>query len=103
MKERNFTVGLLGPYANVCVKNRQDCVEYQVINGVADERSVRAAAGNYGRSMYEFSYSGYYGDRKEAITRIKNEIDKTKEYLEALEFSLKVTQKKNWVEVTRVK
>jgi len=99
MKEMNFVVGLIGPFANVKVVNKQDRVEYSIINGFADDRQVRGTVGNYQRSMYEFDFSGYYSDRKEAITRLNNEIESTRESLAALEFALKVTKKKNWVRV----
>lgn len=101
MNKMNFCVGLIGPYANVEVTNKIDRVEVKIINGNATEKEVRRSVGNYGKRMWDFDFSGHYSDRKEAAKRLEYAIEDKKLELEALEFALKVTKKKNWVMVER--
>lgn len=98
-KQYTYHVGILSPQAEVIVYNRQNEVEFKIISGSASEKEIRSRVGNYGSGQYEPYYSGYYSERKVAISRLEEEIQRTKDYLEALEFSLKVTKKKNWEEV----
>ncbi|AUR82879.1 coil containing protein [Vibrio phage 1.029.O._10N.261.55.A7] len=91
-----FHVGIIDPCAEVEVTNRQQHVEFKIISGYASESDIRASVGNYGRNQYEPHYSGYYASRKISINRLESEIERTKEYLAGLEFSLKVTKKRNW-------
>jgi len=93
-----YTFGYTDP-TTIEVTNRQQCVEYKVIYGFTDERDARAAAGNYGKSTYAYCFTGWCGDRKQAIKRLESDIKEAREHLEKLEFSLKVTKKKNWVRV----
>ncbi len=93
-----FTFGYTNP-TTVEVTNRQQHVEYKILNSFGDERDVRAAVGNAGRCQYSHYFSGWYHERKEAIERIEDDIKTLEKDLEQLRFALKVTKKKTWVEV----
>jgi len=91
-----FTFGYTNP-TTVEVINRQQHVEYKILNAFADERDVRAAVGNAGRGTYAHYFSGWHHERKGAIDRIEDDIKEAKQNLKELEFALKVTKKKKWV------
>lgn len=92
----NFTFGYTNP-TTVEVTNRQQHVEYKILNSFADERDVRAAVGNAQRGTYSHYFSGWHHERKEAIERIEGDIKELKQNLLELEFALKVTKKKKWI------
>ena len=82
------------------ITNRQQHVEYKIISGMrTDERDVRSCVGNFNGGTYSHCFSGWHSERAPAIERLENEIKKTKELLKQLEFSLKVTRKKKWIQV----
>ena len=82
------------------ITNRQQHVEYKITSGMrTDERDVRSCVGNFNSGTYSHYFTGWYGDRAPAIERLEGEIKKTKELLKQLEFSLKVTKKKKWIQV----
>ena len=99
MKEMQLTIGMFGPKAKVAITNKQNTVEYKVLSGHATESDARSAAGNIYKELYDFSYSGDYSNRKPAVDRISSRITELEKELEQLKFCLKVTKKKNWVEV----
>lgn len=98
-KSRTYTTGTFGGNFKVEVTNRQNCVEYKVLDGCCSESDIRSRVGNDWAGVYDHNYSGYYGNRKDALTRIQNEIEETKQKLSDLEFALKVTKKKDWVKI----
>jgi len=80
--------------------NRQQRVEYEVLNGNASEREIRAALGNVGRSQYQCFYTGFYSERKPAIKRLEKAIQELEKQVDDMKFALKVTKKKRWAKVT---
>lgn len=94
-----FTFGYTNP-TTVEVINRQQHVEYKILNNFGDERDVRVAVGNAQRGTYSHFFSGLYNERKPAIERIEGDIAELKLQLKELEFALKVTKKKTWKKIT---
>jgi len=99
MKSRDYSFGILSYQGKLRITNRQNCVEWEVLEGYADEEDARRCAGNFKKDLYDYSYSGYYHDSKQAIQRIERDIAETEKLLEELKFSLKVTKKKNWIKI----
>ncbi len=93
-----ITFGHFSP-VTVEVINRQQKVEYKVLNGAASEKEVRAALGNVGRDTYDYCFTGHYSDRKPAIKRLEKDIEELGKQLEYMKFALKVTKKKQWSKV----
>ena len=93
-----FTFGYTNP-TTVEVTNRQQHVEYKVLSSFADEKDVRGAVGNAGRSQYAHYFDGYHFHRKPAIERMESDIEYLEKELEQLRFALKVTKKKTWIEI----
>lgn len=91
-----FTFGYTNP-TRVEVTNRQQHVDYKIIEGFGSETDVRAAVGNAWRRTYQHHFSGWYSDRKPAIERMEQKIEELKQELKEIEFALKVTKKKKWV------
>ena len=93
-----FTFGYTNP-TTIEVTNRQQHVEYIILNSYASESDVRAAVGNEGRGPYAHHFDGYHFHRKPAIDRIEQDIEHAEKELARLKFALKVTKKKTWIEV----
>ena len=93
-----FSIGMHNP-ALVEISNRQGFVEYKVLHGRTDEQEVRRSVGNSGRGCYEKSFSGYWMDRKLAVDRMEDKIKMLKDEIDRLEFSVRVTKKRNWVKL----
>lgn len=98
MKSLEVVVGMFNP-STVRITNKQNCVEYQVISGFASEREARRAAGNFHKSLYQYDFDGYYMNRKEALTRLEQELEATLRKAEELKCAINVTKKKVWKEV----
>ena len=81
------------------VVNRQGHVEYNILEGWATEEQIRSRVGNEQRSMYAHRYDGHYFRRKQAITRMDEELIDLKKQVEYLEFAIKVTKKKDWAKL----
>ena len=93
----NIEIGCIGPRSTVEVNNKQQNVEYKIIDGFADEKEIRAAVGNMSRDTYDFYYSGYHSDRKQAITRMEESIKEHESEIEKLKFAINATKKKEWI------
>lgn len=93
-----FTIGNFNS-STIEVTNRQQHVEFRVVDGHANEEEARSCVGNESRGTYDFYYDGYYSNRKQAIKRMEDTINDLNNELERLEFALKVTKKKKWVKV----
>ncbi len=94
-----YSIGIIGVRGVVEITNRQQHVEYKVIEGWVSEEDARQAAGNYACGTYDCFYDGSHPHRKPAVERMESKIKELKKELEELEFSLKVTKKKKWIEV----
>lgn len=90
-----FSIGMHNP-ALVEIKNRQGFVEFKVLHGLATEQEVRRSVGNCGRDIYDWSFSGFWMDRKKAVERMEDKIKMLKDEVERLEFAVRVTKKKDW-------
>ena len=91
-----FTFGYTNP-TRVEVTNRQQHVEYKIIEGFGSEIDVRAAVGNIWRGTYQHHFSGWHSERKPAIERMEQKIEELKQELKEIEFALRVTKKKTWL------
>ncbi|MFT6124298.1 MAG: hypothetical protein ACJAV0_000432 [Shewanella sp.] len=91
-----FTFGYTNP-TTVEVTNRQQNVEYKIIDGYGGELDIRAAVGNEGRGTYSHYFDGYHFHRKPAIERMEDDAKRMEEDLERIRFAIKVTKKKTWI------
>ena len=94
-----ITIGYFGTITTAEVNNRQQNVEYKITDGFADEKEVRAAIGNTSRDTYDYSYSGYYSDRKQAVDRMELSIKEHEAEIVKLRFAINVTKKKEWIKL----
>jgi len=99
MLTNEYSVGIFSPQAKVKVTNKQNCVQYEIIQGFCSEKEIRAKVGNTWIGEYGFHYSGYYSDRKEAIKRMEEELEYAKRKVNELEFAIRVTKKKVWEKI----
>ncbi len=92
-------IGYFGAKTTIEVNNRQQNVEYKIIQGFADEKEVRSAVGNMSRDTYDHFFSGYYQDRKQAISRMEDSIKEHEAEIEKLRFAINATKKKEWIKL----
>lgn len=91
-----LNAGMINPIPFTVV-NKQGYVEYSS-KGFLSEEEARRSVGNIWRSTYDYSYDGYYFNRKQALDRMQKELEDTLKKAEELKLAISMT-KKNWKRV----